>query len=223
MDRRSITSNFGVILAAGSLWGIIEFGAGIGLQKCATLATGAILTGLSLFWFSLIWTFTKRLIPVLIVLVIAMLFKWLDALLLHVAWNHGSILNPMFAFFTATAGFILIISLLRNRFFQNRLSRILTGGGAALVAMCLFPLVKFVSGTPACSYAATNIPLSVYTAPLAILIGMITVPLGHRTALWLSGEANPLKQEGSLSLRAGLWSPTVFIACIIIMVATRMI
>jgi hypothetical protein len=223
MDKKSITSNFGIILVAGSLWGIIEFGAGMGLQKCATLATGAILTGLSLFWLSLVWSFSKRLIPVLIVLVIAMMFKWLDALLLHVAWNHASVLNPMFAFFTTMTGFILLIGLFRKKFFQNRLSRILTGGGAALVAMSLFPLVKFATGNLACTYAATNIPLSVYTAPLAILIGMITVPLGHRVALRIKGEEDPSGHQAVPFLLSRAWSSAIFLGSIIIIVMARII
>lgn len=223
MDRKSITSHWGMILAIGSLWGIMEFGAGMGLQKCATLATGAVLTGLSFFWLSLVWSATKRLIPILIIVLIAMMFKWLDTLLLNIAWNHGSVLNPMFAFLTAMAGFMLFIGLFRKKFFQNRLSRILTGGGAALIAMSIFPLVKFASGTPACTFAATNIPLSVLTAPIAIVIAMITVPLGHRTALWINGEGSPSRAVQTPLFQSGLWPTAIFMACIVIMVVVRMI
>lgn len=223
MKRTKIFPGFGIILAIGSVWGLVEFGAGLGLQKCAALMTGAILTGLSFFWLSLIWSISKRLLPVLLIVAIAMAFKWLDALLLQVAWNHGSVMNPMFAFFTAMTGFIILIILFKKGFSKNLRNRILIGGGAALIATALFPLVKFATGSPACTYAATNIPLAVYTAPIAILIAMITVPLGHRTAMWISREELPAKPAWPSTLISGLWSPALFLACVIIIIAVRMI
>lgn len=223
MDKKKISSSFGIILAAGSVWGLVEFGAGLGLQKCATLITGAVLTGLSFFWLSFIWSTVRRLVPILIIVCIAMLFKWLDALLLQVAWNHGSVLNPMFAFFTAMIGFIVFIGLFRKRFSQNLLTRILVGGGAALAAMCLFPLVKFATGSAACTYAATNIPLSVYTAPIAMVIAMFTVPLGYRAAAWYQSEDRRISQTRPSTILSRLWSPAVFIACVVIIVMVRII
>ena len=223
MDKKKISSSFGIILAAGSVWGLVEFGAGLGLQKCATLITGAVLTGLSFFWLSFIWSTVRRLVPILIIVCIAMLFKWLDALLLQVAWNHGSVLNPMFAFFTAMIGFIVFIGLFRKRFLQNLLTRILVGGAAALAAMCLFPLVKFATGSAACTYAATNIPLSVYTTPIAMVIAMLTVPLGYRAAAWYQSEDRRIIQTRPFTILSRLWSPAVFIACVVIIVMVRII
>ena len=223
MDKKSISSSFGIILAAGSVWGLVEFGAGMGFQKCATLVTGAILTGLSFFWLSFIWSAVRRLFPVLLIVGIAMLFKWLDALLLQVSWNHGSVLHPMFAFFTALAGFLLFIGIFRKRFSQSLLTRILVGGGAALAAMCLFPLVKFATGSAACTYAATNIPLSIYTAPIAMLIAMFTVPLGFRAASWFYSENRQIKQAQPSTIISRLWSPAVFIGCVVIIVMFRII
>ncbi len=223
MDTKSFNPKPGIILATGAIWGLVEFGAGMGLQKCATLLTGAVLTGLSFFWFSFIWSITKRVAPVLVIAGIAMLFKWLDAWLLQVAWNHGSVLNPMFAFVTALAGFLLMTALLRNRFPGQLKYRILLGGGAALTAALLFPLVKFTTGTPACTYAATSIPLAIYAAPVAIALAMITVPLGYRAALWYernSAGSNPGIFPGLLRR---FWSPAVVAGCILIIVLVRII
>ena len=50
MNRNTIKSNLGIIVVIGSVWGLTEFAFGLGLQKCATLYTGAILTGLAFFW-----------------------------------------------------------------------------------------------------------------------------------------------------------------------------
>jgi hypothetical protein len=223
MEKKNITSKIGIILAAGSLWGLVEFGAGMGLQKCAVLFTGAVLTGLSFFWLSFIWSMTRRILPVMIIALVAMMFKWLDAWLLHVAWNHGSVLNPMFAFFTALAGFMILTGILRKRFSQHLTYRILAGGGAALIATSLFPLVKFVTASPACTFAATNIPLVLYTAPVAILLSMATVPLGFGAALWY----NRIKQDRSsfqpYSVLFRILSPLVFIGSVLIIVLVRII
>ena len=223
MERKSIFSSFGIILAIGSIWGLAEFGAGMGLQKCATLITGAVLTGLSFFWLSFIWSATKRLIPILMIVGIAILFKWLDALLLQVAWNHSSVLNPMFAFFTAMVGFMLLIGIFKNQFSGSIRNRILIGGGAALLAMCMFPLVKFTTGTPACTYAATNIPLAIYTSPIAVVLAMITVHLGYRAASWYYSENRRVSQIQNSTILHRLWSPAVFIACVMIMIVVRIV
>ena len=221
MKREKITSNLGIILTVGSIWGLVEFGAGMGLQKCATLITGAVLAGLSFFWFSFIWTTVRRVIPIIMIVVIAMLLKWLDAWLLHIAWNHGSVLNPMFAFVTAMIGFLVFISLFRKRFSERLWIRVLVGGGAALIAVSLFPLVGFATGSVACKYAATNIPLAIYTAPVAIFISMVTVPLGYRAALWYRHRASDPEHRSVWLQR--IWSPAVLAVCVLIMILVRII
>ena len=147
MKNPALRKNLGLILAIGSVWGLTEFVFGMGLQKCATLYTGAILTGIALFWLSSIWSSTRNIVPMLIIPGIVVLFKFLDSLLLTVARSHGSILNPIFAFFTLMLGFILLSSLLRRQFSTRLLNRVWVGAGVALVATSLFPLAKFVTGS----------------------------------------------------------------------------
>ncbi len=222
MNKSAVKSNLGMIMVVGSVWGLTEFAFGMGLQKCATLYTGAVLTGLAMFWLSFIWSTTRSIVPVLIIVGIAMAFKWLDALLLQVAWNHGSIVNPIYAFFTIMLGFVLLIGLFRKRFTSSLLSRILMGAGAAIIACALFPLAKFATGVPACAYAATNIPLAIYTAPVAIILSMISVPLGFRAATWYS-EKKDINGERSATLFARLWSPAVVLCCLLIITLVRII
>jgi len=222
MTTSAVKSNLGIIVAVGSVWGLTEFAAGMGLQKCATLFTGAILTGLAFFWVSFIWSITRKLLPVLIIVGMAILFKLLDALLLPVAWNHGSILNPSYAFVTILVGFSLLILLFKNQFSSKLRNRILLGAGAAIIATAMFPLVRFATGSAACFYASTNIPLAVYTAPVAIVISMITVPLGYRAALWYTGIS---RDENRIqpSILSRLWSPAVLVCCILIITLIRII
>jgi hypothetical protein len=223
MKRNGIFTRFGVILAAGSIWGLVEFAAGLGLQKCAALYTGAILTGLSFFWLTFVWGVTGRILPVIQTVVIVMLFKWLDAFLLQLEWNNGAVVNPMFAFLTAMTGFILVITLFRKRFTGKLSIRILSGGLAALTAMALFPLVRFATGIPACTYAATQVPLSVYTAPAAMVIAMITVPLGFKVSLWFDRMDDRVSVLQSKLFIGRLWSLAVFISCVIIIIMARSI
>ena len=166
---------------------------------------------------------TRILLPILVIVGIDILFKFLDALLLPVAWNHGSILNPVFALFTILLGFSLLISLFKSRFNSKLLNRILVGAGAAIITTALFPLVKFASGTPACLYAATSIPLAIYTAPLAILISMFTVPLGYKAAGWYTGVAQDRQTAHPVSLLARFWSPAIIICCLLIITLIRII
>jgi len=223
MNNPSIKTNLGIILAVGSVWGLSEFAFGMGLQKCATLYTGAILTGVAFFWLSFIWSLTRKLLPILIIVGMVVLFKMLDAVLLPVAWNHGSILNPVYAFFTIMLAFSLLISLFKKRFQAKLVNRVLLGAGAAVIATALFPLVKFASGTPACLYAATSIPLAIYTAPVAILLSMVTVPLGFKAAAWYSGAVGENLLAHSSSFAARFWPPAVVVCCLIIVTLIRII
>lgn len=222
MDKKLIKPCLGVVLAAGSVWGLTEFAFGLGLQKCATLYTGAILTGLAFFWISFTWSVTRSILSVLMIMAIAMAFKMLDALLLNVAWNHGSILNPMFAFFTQIVAFVILISFFSRSFRKGHRSRILFGAGAAALAVALFPLVRFATGIPACLYAATSIPLVYYTAPVAIGLTMITVPLGYLAA----GYYRKMIPAGNLVLRKPLYrflSPAVMIGCLLAITLFRIL
>ncbi|RPI46054.1 MAG: hypothetical protein EHM46_01035 [Bacteroidetes bacterium] len=223
MKKIRINPHLAIILATGSVWGMTEFLFGLGLQKCATLYTGAILTGIAFFWISFTWSVTRSIIPVLMITAIAITFKLFDAILLPVAWNHGSILNPIFAFLMQITGFILLISLFGSRFTKGSLDRVLLGAGAAAIAVALFPLVRFATGVPACLYAATNIPLVYHTAPVAIGITMITVPLGYFAAasyLKMIREKNTNLQH---SFAYRFWSPAVIIGCLLVIILFRII
>lgn len=223
MDKNLIRSHLGIILAAGSVWGLTEFAFGLGLQKCGVLFSGAILTGIAFFWVSFAYSLTRSIIPVLLVLSIAVLFKLLDALLLPVSWNHGSILNPVFAFVTLAAGFLMLTALFGNRFFTRPGNRIAVGAGAALVAVSLFPLAGFVTGSKACVVAATNIPQSIYTAPVAIVIAMCTVPLGYYAAMRYAESISAGNLGTRAPVLARLWAPAVVVCCLLIVTIARLI
>jgi hypothetical protein len=57
---------------------------------------------------------------------------------------------------------------------------------SALVAVNLFPLVKFATGVAPC-VTGTSYPLSLYYAPIAVALSALTVPLGVRAGAALRG------------------------------------
>lgn len=212
-----------VILALGAVWGLSEALLGMWLQRCASQYSGAIMTGLAFFYLSFVWTSTRRVWPLVLLFIMVALFKMLDALLLSISLNHGAVVNPIFAFFLETLFFILSAGFLRKQFMKNWRVRSAIGAGAALASALFFPLTGLFTGVPACLYPGTGIPLSVYTAPLAMLIGLITVPLG---ALLAEGY-NKLPSAGELG-RIGKvfrysWSPLLFMLCLVIMTLVRLI
>ena len=124
---------------------------------------------------------------------------------------------------TLMVGFILLVGLFGKRFSGKLGSRIMVGAGVAAIACALFPLAKFSTGNPASMYAATNIPLVIYTAPVAIILSMITVPLGFRAATWYSERSQGLSALQSGSLLARFWSPAVAVCCLLIITLVRII
>jgi len=221
-SESTLKNNLNAVLILGTVWGISEFAVGLGLHKCGVAFTGAILTGMAFLWLSMAYSLTGRVLPVLLILLIVSVFKFSDALFLDVGVTHGSILNPVFAFLTITLGFLAMLILMRNRFTHKLIYRILTGAGAAFIAVFLFPLAGVFTGSAACIHPATSIPVSIYTSPVSITLSMITVPLGY----YLAGQFQN-KIFKTRSLQPGfvsyLWSPLFFLGCLITITLIRII
>ena len=176
-------STWGPVLALGALWGVAEAGLGMGLRQCAAQVSGALMTGVALFFMAAGRRLAGRAAAVAVMVGTAAVFKLFDALLLGLPVRHGAVANPIFAFLVEGAAFVVVLALLRRDLVDKHLGRGLLGGLAALIAVNVFPLVKFATGIPACVVPGTAYPLSLYYAPLAVGISLVTVPLG-----WLAGE-----------------------------------
>jgi hypothetical protein len=173
---------FGTLVALGSVWGLAEAGLGLGLETCARFISGSIMTGVALFFISAAWARTKRFAGPAIVTAIALAFKLLDAVWLGQAVKSGAIGNPMFAFVTEAAAFVIIAPLIAEAWRGRAVGRAALGGLSALAAVNLFPLVRFATGIPACAVPGTTMPLSLAYAPIAIAVSALTVPLGFLAA-----------------------------------------
>jgi len=174
-------SQLGLILVLGSVWGFSEAGLGMGLRSCASFVSGAIMTGVALFFIAATWASTRKLLGIVLLIFIASLFKLFDAFLLSLPVLHGAVANPIFAFIMEGAAFVLLLFVFSQKLREKAAGQALMGAMAALVAVNLFPLVKFATGIPACVVPGTGYPLSLYYAPLAVALSFVTVPAG----LWV--------------------------------------
>lgn len=191
MERKTSLSHLSPILMLGVIWGLSEAALGMGLRSCASFMSGSIMTGVALFFIASSWILSRSIYGVALVVGVACLFKMFDALLLSMPLLHGAIGNPIFAFFMEGLAFLLLVLIIKKSLLNHRGGQAITGGMAALVAVNLFPLVKFATGIPACVYPGTAMPLSLYYAPLAVVLSSLTVPLGF----WVGSKVENMEMN----------------------------
>ena len=172
-------SNWGPVLVLGSLWGLSEAALGMYLRQCASTVSGSVMTGAALFFLAAAWAVSPRVMTAALMVAVASGFKFFDALLLGLPVLHGAIGNPIFAIAMEGAAFALIVSVVSKSLAGKAVGQGLSGGLAALVAVNLFPLVKYATGVAPC-VTGTSYPLSLYYAPIAVALSALTVPLGMR-------------------------------------------
>ena len=215
-------SYLGMVIALGAVWGLSEAALGMGLRSCAAFVSGSVMTGVALFFLAAGWVVSKRISGVIVMVIMASSFKMFDALLLSLPLRHGAIGNPIFAFFMEAAAFVLIVSIIREKIREKPEGQALLGGLSAVLAVNLFPLVKFATGVPACVVAGTGYPLSLYYIHFAVLVSLITVPLGF----WVGSrvarlESRAEKVRGKLN-PGFIISPVALLLSLAILVLMRL-
>ncbi len=210
------------VIMLGAVWGLAEAALGLGLQKCASLASGSIMTGIAFFFIAAVWVATRRAAGLALAVVMVTIIKLFDAFLLSLPIRHGAVANPIFAFWTEALAFLLVIIVIKNSLVQKKKGQAVLGAASALVAVNLFPLVKFATGIPACVVAGTGYPLSLYYAPYAIGLSLITVPLGFRVGEWIA--AAEARQGAFVRGKAYryLIAPAAAALCLLIIVLIRL-
>ena len=223
MNRSIPKSYLSIIVMLGAVWGFSEAGLGMGLRSCASFVSGSIMTGVALFFMAASWVVTRNILGIALLIVIASLLKMFDALLLSLPIQHGAVANPIFAFLMEGAAFLILISLFNEKLRQKIGGQALLGGMAALLAVNLFPLVRYVTGIPACVAPGTGYPLSLYYAYVAVFLSAVTVPVG----LWVGAKIKVIetkwegaKKKTKLSYFA---SPATLIICLAIIALIRMV
>lgn len=199
-------TNWGPVLVLGSLWGLSEAALGMYLRQCASTVSGSVMTGAALFFLAAAWAVSPRIKTAGLMVAVAAGFKFFDALLLGLPVLHGAIGNPIFAIVMEGAAFALIVSVLSRPLAAKSVGQGLEGGLAALVAVNLFPLVKYATGVAPC-VTGTSYPLSLYYAPIAVGLSVLTVPLGMRAGAFLAaleGRASRLRWASSAVVASSL-------------------
>jgi len=204
MSQSPQKTNWGPVLVLGGLWGLSEAALGMYLRQCASTVSGSVMTGAALFFLAAAWAVSPRVKTTAAMVVTAAGFKLFDAMLLGLPVLHGAIGNPIFAIVMEGAAFLLVVGVIRGSLVRQAAGQGLAGGLAALVAVNLFPLVKYATGVAPC-VTGTSYPLSLYYAPIAVALSALTVPLGMLAGARLAAAA----QGRLLSLR---WAPSAVLA-----------
>ncbi len=221
MNKPLPKSSIGVVILLGSIWGLSEAALGMGLRSCAAFVSGSLMTGAALFFLAAGWIVSRRVLSVFLMVVIASLFKMFDALLLSLPLNHGAIGNPIFAFFMEAAALVVIIFVVSEKIRQKPAGQALMGGMAAVFAVNLFPLVKYATGVPACVVPGTGYPLSLYYIYFAVLVSMVTVPVGFLAGAKLRSFESRLILAYSRKNLDAVLSPAALLLCLAIVALLR--
>ena len=222
MKKNIPKSYLGIVVMIGAVWGLSEAALGMGLRSCASFFSGSIMTGIALFFIATSWTLTRNIYSIGLLVFIASLFKMIDAFLLSLPVQHGAIGNPIFAFFMEGLAFLVLISLSQEKLKQKTGGQALLGGMSALLAVNLFPLVKYATGIPACVFPGTGYPLSLYYAPLAVFLSFMTVPLGFWTGAKILALEAKLEKAYQTKKFHYLAPPAMFIFCLVTIILIRL-
>jgi hypothetical protein len=221
MQKNLSGFHLSLVITLGAVWGFSEAVLGLGLQKCAALMSGSIMTGIALFFISAAWLLSRRVLGVALLVLTASLIKLFDAHLLSLPLKNGAVANPIFAFFLEGLAFLAVAGLIRESLKKKTGGQALLGAAAALGSVCVFPLVKFVTGVPACVFPGTAIPLSLYYGPLAMAVSAVTVPLGFWAGNGFRESANRWEIAGRRRALEYCVSPLVVLLCLILIALIR--
>jgi hypothetical protein len=194
----------------------------MGLRSCAAFVSGSIMTGVALFFIAAGWVVSSRVLGIGLMVVIAALFKMFDALLLSLPLNHGAIGNPIFAFFMEAFALMVLLSLLKDQLAKKPFGQALLGGMSAVLAVNLFPLVKYATGIPACVVQETAYPLSLYYIHYAVLASLVTVPLGFWAGARITAFQKRLPERQAVKKFNALLSPAVLVVCLLVIMLLRL-
>jgi hypothetical protein len=180
------------------------------------------MTAVALFFIAAAWVLTRRVSGVLLAVILVTLIKMYDAVLLSLPLRNGAVANPIFAFWTEALVLLVVVALAKGAFTRKTAGQAAAGGLAALGAAGIFPLAGYITGIPACVFPGTSYPLSVYYAPIAVVLSLLTVPLGFWAGLKIS--AAEARHEAFTQSRAFryLVSPAALILCLLLVASIRL-
>jgi len=179
VDKNKLDLHFFIIM--GVLWGLAEVSLPIIIKSvCNYKISGSVMTGIAIFFIASTYYFSNRKkIGLGILLGIALFFKLLNVFIFNNSGINEAFLNPAFGFIIEIFAFILIVQIIDKKFSDTFPKNMITGALIALLAVNIFPYVSYFTPCPACLMKGTaSYPLSLYYAPISIILSMFTFPLG---------------------------------------------
>ncbi len=217
MDKQERgVSTLPLLIMLGCLWGVQEALAGVYLRgTCARMFSGSLLMGGAFFFGASAYAVRGRLFPLLLLPVIATVFRVYAALLAGTSLFAMAVANPVYAFFTETLALMLILALLGRTRTAHVKGRMAVGALSAVAGAGVFPAVGLVTGISACVVPGTRLPLALYGLPVAAALSILTVPLGFPFGQWLErGSARPA--TGNLPLSWKLSAAVLVLGVIVV-------
>lgn len=218
MPKKLLPGGIREVIILGSVWGLAEAALGLGLHKCASLASGSIMTAAALFFIAASWIVSRRAAGVALAVGICTVIKLFDAMLLSLPVKGGAVANPIFAFWTEGLAFLVVFGILQVSPAQKKTGLATGGALAGLAAANLFPLVRLATGIPACVYPGTQTPLALYYLPFAVGLSALTVPLGFWAGRGLTLSAERAAALDSLPIARRL-APSAALALSLLIIA----
>jgi len=211
-----------IAIGIGAIWGLSEALIGMSMRDTSVyFITGSLMTGIVAILLSFGYASIKKFSFLFVALGMVILFKLLDAFMLHLPVVHGAVGNPIFAMVVELSAFVFVFTIIRKELLKKIYGLAISGGLFALISVSVFPLVKYFTGVPACVVKGTTYPLSIYYSPIAIGLSAIAFPvgtlLGARFAKFLSSEKS-LTKELPLKVRLALQGATVIMVSLAVLI-----
>ncbi|MCK4446449.1 MAG: hypothetical protein KAW56_05155 [Candidatus Marinimicrobia bacterium] len=211
-----------IAIGIGAMWGLSEALIGMSMRDTSVyFITGSLMTGIVALLLSFGYASIKKFSFLFVALGMVILFKLLDAFMLHLPVVHGAVGNPIFAMVVELLAFVFVFTIIRKDLLKKIYGLAISGGLFALISISVFPLVKYFTGVPACVVKGTTYPLSIYYSPIAIGLSAIAFPvgtlLGARFAKFLSSEKS-LTKELPLKVRWALQGATVIMVSLAVLI-----
>jgi len=209
-------SSLYLLITIGCIWGLVEGGAGVALKSsCARLYSGSILTGTAFLFFAFAYAVSGRLFTIILLPLIASLFRLYGAGLSGAPVISGAVANPIYAFFIETLTFIIIIILIKETLLKTYQGKIMVGVMGTILSANMFLPVKLFTGIPACVVPGTNFPLAIWGLPVAIIIGAVSTPIGFKLGEIIKRYAESHEIQPRIVLqRSGL---VISVLCLLVM------
>ena len=176
--KRRVGMHWHYLIVIGFLWGLSEVILNIFFRSVIKISFGgSILAGLAFFFICWAYRLTGKISSIFVILAMVVPIKLLSAFFMGLPIMHGSIINPIYAYFTQVGAFLLFIVPMNKKFGIGITKNAIGGAVSGFSAAMLFPLVKYFTGVPACVVVGTMIPVAFKYSPLTAAIAALVVPL----------------------------------------------